>query len=61
MEIDVDPETYEKVYNDLFLKKYTTALFKRQWGNNLKKFEGIQLPGGVTMNGTVSALGSVTR
>lgn len=47
----VDPESYNKIYNDIFLKKYTTALFKRQWGNNLKKFEGIQLPGGVTMNG----------
>lgn len=47
----VDPDAFTKVYNDLFLKKYTTALFKRQWGNNLKKFEGIQLPGGVTMNG----------
>jgi uncharacterized radical SAM superfamily protein len=35
----------------MFLKKYSTALIKRQWGINLKKFEGIQLPGGVTMNG----------
>jgi uncharacterized radical SAM superfamily protein len=35
----------------MFLKKYVTALIKRQWGINLKKFEGIQLPGGVTMNG----------
>lgn len=47
----VDEESFTTVYNDMFLKKYTTALFKRQWGNNLKKFEGIQLPGGVTMNG----------
>jgi hypothetical protein len=39
------------IYNDRFLKKYATALIKRQWGNNLKKFEGIQMPGGVTMNG----------
>ena len=39
------------VYNDYFLKKYCTQLFKRQWGANLKKFEGVQLPGGVTLNG----------
>ena len=39
------------MYNDLFLKKYTTALFKKQWGQNLIKFEGMQLPGGTTLNG----------
>lgn len=39
------------VWNDRFLKKYTTALIKRQWGANLKKFSGIQMPGGVTLNG----------
>ena len=39
------------VWNDRFLKKYTTALIKRQWGANLKKFAGIQMPGGVTLNG----------
>ena len=43
--------SYTDIYNDIFLKKYTTALIKRQWGTNLSKFEGIQLPGGVTMNG----------
>ena len=42
---------HEEVYNDIFLKKYCTALIKRQWGENLKKFEGVQLPGGVTLNG----------
>ena len=47
----LDPTQYSEVYNDLFLKKYTTALIKRQWGENLKKFEGVQLPGGVTLNG----------
>jgi hypothetical protein len=41
------------VWNDRFLKKYTTALIKRQWGSNLKKFAGIQMPGGVTLNGQV--------
>lgn len=47
----IDPETYESVYNDRWLKQYTTALFKRQWGENMKKFGGIQLPGGLTLNG----------
>jgi len=47
----LEPETSTQVYNDLFLKKYTTALIKRQWGSNLSKFEGVLLPGGVTMNG----------
>lgn len=42
---------YTDVYNDMFLKKYLTALIKRQWGINLSKFEGMVLPGGVTMNG----------
>jgi len=47
----LDPETWKAVYNDIFLKRYATALIKRQWGNNMKKFAGIQLPGGVTLNG----------
>jgi len=47
----LDPETFTQVYNDPFVKKYTTALIKRQWGQNLIKFNGIQLPGGVSMNG----------
>ena len=47
----IDPDTHTDVYNDMFLKKYTTALFKRQWGTNLKKFTGMQLPGGVEING----------
>ena len=46
----LDPDTYRDVYNDMFLKRYCTALFKRQWGENLKKFQGVQLPGGVTIN-----------
>jgi hypothetical protein len=41
------------VWNDRFLKKYACALIKRQWGANLKKFAGIQMPGGVTLNGQV--------
>jgi hypothetical protein len=47
----IDPNTYPDVYNDSFLKRYAYALIKMQWGNNLKKFEGVQLPGGVTLNG----------
>lgn len=47
----LDPETYPDIYNDIYLKRYATALIKMQWGNNLKKFEGVQLPGGVTLNG----------
>lgn len=47
----LDPTTYTDVYNDGFLKRYATALLKQQWGINLKKFDGVQLPGGVTLNG----------
>lgn len=47
----IDPETYTDVYNDAFVKEYLTALLKRQWGRNLSKFEGMQLPGGITLNG----------
>ena len=47
----LDPDTFTEVYSDVFLKKYTTALIKRQWGQNLIKFNGIQLPGGVAING----------
>ena len=47
----IDPATYTDVYNDLYLKKYLTALIKRQWGANMMKFDGFQLPGGITMNG----------
>ena len=47
----LDPDTWTDVYNDRFLKRYATALIKRQWGENLKKFGGIQMPGGVVLNG----------
>ena len=47
----IDGGTYTEIYNDIFLKKYTIALFKKQWGQNLIKFEGMQLPGGATLNG----------
>jgi len=47
----IDPDTYTDVYNDYFLKKYATALIKKQWGQNLLKFEGMTMPGGLTFNG----------
>jgi hypothetical protein len=47
----LDPNDFTKVYNDSFLKKYLTALVKRQWGQNLIKFRGVKLPGGIELNG----------
>ena len=47
----LDPNDFTRVYNDPFLKRYFTALCKRQWGQNLIKFQGVQLPGGVQLNG----------
>ena len=49
--IVLDPETYTEIYNDRLLKRYVTEIFRRQWGSNLSKFDGIQLPGGVSFNG----------
>lgn len=53
---DIDPDTgvlsdYVSLWNHKFLKNYTTALIKRQWGINMSKFEGMTLPGGVTISG----------
>ena len=47
----LDPEAFTGVYNDTFVKKYLTALIKRQWGQNLIKFKGTKLPGGIELNG----------
>jgi len=47
----LDPDTYTSVWGDRWLRQYCTQLFKRQWGENLKKFEGMQLPGGLQFNG----------
>ena len=47
----VDATDYTRVWNDSFLKLYTTALMKKQWGQNLLKFQGVKLPGGVELNG----------
>ncbi len=45
------PDDYARVWNDSFLKRYTTAKIKKQWGQNLLKFQGVKLPGGVELNG----------
>ena len=47
----LDPASFSGVYNDSFLKKYLTAIIKKQWGQNLIKFQGVKLPGGVELNG----------
>jgi hypothetical protein len=47
----VDPTIYGRVWNDRWLKEYATELIRKQWGSNLSKFKGIQLPGGVMLNG----------
>jgi hypothetical protein len=47
----LDPASFSKVWNEPWFRRYVTALFKRQWATNIKKFQGIQLPGGVTIDG----------
>ena len=47
----LDPNTFTDIYNDIYLKRYVTALVKRQWGANLSKFNGVTMVGGVTLNG----------
>jgi len=47
----LDPDSFTQVYNDSFAKQYLTALIKRQWGQNLIKFQGVKLPGGTELNG----------
>lgn len=47
----MNPDTHTRVWNDSFLKKYLTSLIKRQWGQNMMKFQGMKLPGGVELNG----------
>ena len=47
----LDPNDFAGVYNDSFVKKYLTSLIKRQWGQNLIKFRGVKLPGGIELNG----------
>ena len=47
----IDPDEFNKVWNEIWMRRYATALIKKQWANNLKKFQGIQMPGGVTFDG----------
>lgn len=47
----LNPDTWNEVWNDSWLKKYATALVKKQWGEHLKLYESMQLPGGITLNG----------
>lgn len=47
----LDPNQYTKIFNDRMLKRYLTALIKRQWGANMAKYDGVQLPGGIVMKG----------
>lgn len=47
----LDPADHAGIFNDIWLKRYVTSLIKRQWGQNLIKFQGAQLPGGITLNG----------
>tara|TARA_Y100001970_G_scaffold172341_1_gene210669 strand:- start:384 stop:1238 length:855 start_codon:yes stop_codon:yes gene_type:complete len=47
----LDPADFNQIYNDIFLKEYVTLLIKRQWGQNMIKFKGVKLPGGIEMNG----------
>ena len=49
--VTLNPDTYTDIYNDIMLKKYVTAAFRKQWGMNLIKYQGINLPGGVQFDG----------
>ena len=51
MSLRQDPTTYTNMFNDNWLKDYVEALFMQQWGRNLSKYDGIQMLGGVTLNG----------
>tara|TARA_B100000674_G_scaffold162535_1_gene130085 strand:- start:478 stop:1296 length:819 start_codon:yes stop_codon:yes gene_type:complete len=60
----LDPTVYTDVFDDMYLKRYATALIKKQWGANLSKFNGVQMLGGVTMNGETiyqQALDEITK
>jgi len=47
----IDPTDATEMYNDMFVKRYATSLMKKQWGQNLIKYNNVQLPGGITLNG----------
>ena len=48
--VSLNPEQYTEAYNDILLKRYVTASFKKQWASNLNKYQNISLPGGVQFN-----------
>ena len=47
----LDPTTWTEIYNQMWVKDYATSMIKKYWGQNLTKFQNVQLPGGVTLNG----------
>ena len=47
----INEQTFTEIFNDRMLKEYTTALIKKQWGSNLAKYDGVQMPGGVVLRG----------
>jgi hypothetical protein len=49
--VSLNPDNYTEIYNDILLKRYVTASFRKQWGMNLVKYQGINLPGGVQFDG----------
>lgn len=57
----IEPDTYSEIWSDEFLKEYATALIKRQWGENLKKYGSMNLPGGITINGDAIYAEAVTE
>ena len=57
----LDPRLYPEVYEDRLLKRYTTALIKKQWGVNLSKYSGVKLPGDITLRGTEIASEATTE
>jgi len=57
----VDPDEHVDVWDDWWLKRYATQLIKKQWGQNLSKFEGMQLPGNITFNGTKTYEDAITE
>ena len=57
----LDPRIYPEVYEDRLLKRYTTALLKKQWGVNLSKYSGVKLPGDITLRGTEIASEATTE
>ncbi len=57
----LDPRLYPEIYEDRLLKRYATALIKKQWGSNLSKYSGVKLPGDITLRGTEIAAEATTE